>query len=267
MNNEIVVHESFLIFLDSKNGDIQNKYKNSSVKFQFEGSLFFNRDDYIQILFSVNNFIAPNSLYIINEYNNKLSITYNEITQVVNVPYGNYNIISIQKYLTSVLPNHFTISFSTITNKITFTNSIYDFIINPSNIYDVLGLEENKYYASLDKTFTFPFSVNFIGTQNINISIENINTNNLDSYTKTQSSIIQSIPIDVNTSVIKYINGNDHKIPLKINYLDYIQINIIDDNNQLVNFNNKHWNLTLEFTIMKLINPYSQVFQNILTEN
>jgi len=263
----IPIKESFLIFLDSRNGEIYNKGYNSDVKFQFEGSLYFNKDDYIQITFALHNFIAPNSIYIINEYNNRLSITYNLINQIIDIPYGNYNIMTFKNYLSSVLPSHFIISYSTITNKITFTNSTYEFIINPSSIYEIIGLVENETYESNNKIFICPFSCNFNGIQNINITIENINTNNLDSYTKTQSNVINSIPIDLTSPVIKYINGNNHEIPLKINYLDYIKINIIDDKNNLINFNNSHWNLTLEFTILKLIDPYNHVFKDILNNN
>lgn len=262
-----IIKESFLVFIDSRNGIINNPGLNSDVKFEFPGSLYFNNDDYIQITFSLNNFICPNSIYNINEYNNGLSLFYNGITNNLIIPSGNYNLITFTNYLSSVLPSHFNITFSTITNKITFNNSLYDFIINPSSIYEVIGLDENVIYSSNNKIFTCPYCCNFNGSQNLNITIENINTNNLDSFTKTQTNIIHSIPIDLTSSTIKFIKGNDHEIPLKINYLDYIHINLIDDKNNLINLNGKHFNLTIEFSVLKCIDLFKYTFDEIVNEN
>ena len=60
----ISIKESFLVILDSRNGNILNGSFNSQVTFSFEGSLYFQMNDYIQLSFSVNSFSVPNSIYI-----------------------------------------------------------------------------------------------------------------------------------------------------------------------------------------------------------
>jgi len=270
MDNELItIKESFYVVMDSRNAtNIKNPPFNSDVDFQFEGSLYFNHDDYIQLTFSVNSFSCANSIYVINETNNKLSITMNDITNIYLVTYGNYNINTFQSYLLSILPNTFNLTYKTTNNIYTLTNTTYDFIINStSTINEVMGFSKNTNYYSINKSFTFPYTSNFIGLQNINIAVDNINTNNLDSFTKSQSSIIQSIPIDVLNPVIKYVKTNDVMIPIKVNFIDSLNINILDDQNNFINLNNQHFNLTIQFTIIKNIPRYKNNFTNILNEN
>jgi hypothetical protein len=130
-----------------------------------------------------------------------------------------------------------------------------------------MGFSKNTVYSSSNKIFTFPYTCNFNGLQNINIAIDNINTNNLDSYTKSQSSIIQSIPVNVLNPVINYVKTNDIMIPIKVNFLDSINVHILDDQNYFINLNNQHFNLTLQFTIIKDIPRCKNTFTNILNEN
>lgn len=260
----ISVKESFLVILDSRNGDILNGSFNSQVIFNFEGSLYFQVNDYIQLSFSVNSFSVPNSIYIINETNNLLSISILGITTDYYISYGNYNIDTFKTYLLNILPSTFSISYNKINYKYTITNSTNDFIINTkSTINEIMGFSKSSYSSNL-KSITLPFPCNFNGLQNINISLENVNTNNLDSFSKTQSNIIQSIPVDVNSSMIRYTKSNDIMIPIKVNFLDSINISLLDDKNNTLNLNNQHFNLTLQFTVIKDINRFKHSFTHIL---
>ena len=270
MNDELItIKESFIIVMDSRNANtINNAPYNSDVDFQFEGSLYFNTNDYIQLTFSLNSFSCANSIYIVNETNNLLSITMNGVTNNYLISYGNYNINSFQTYLLSVLPNTFNLIYNNINNKYTLTNTTYDFTINSnSTIYEIMGFNKNTVYTSTNKSLVFPFTCNFNGLQNINIAIENINTNNLDSYTKSQSSIIQSIPVDVTSPVIRYVKTNDIMVPIKVNFIDSINVHILDDKGNKINLNNQHFNLTLQFSIIKDVPRFKHSFINIMNEN
>jgi len=270
MNNELItIKESFIVVMDSRNAtQINNPPFNSNVDFQFEGSLYFNIDDYLQLTFSLNSFSCANSIYIINETNNLISITMNGITNNYNLNYGNYNINSFKTYLLSVLPNSFNLTYNTSNNIYTLSNTTYDFTINSnSTIYEIMGFSKNTVYSSTNKILTLPYTCNFNGLQNINVAIENINTNNLDSFTKSQSSIIQSISVDSLSPVIKYNKTNDIMIPIKVNFIDSINIHLLDDQNNFINLNNQHFNLTLQFSIIKDIPRFKHNFINILNEN
>lgn len=264
----VTVNESFLVILDSRNGTIFNAPYNSEVAFQFEGELLFDPSNYIQLSFAVNSFSMPNCLYIINENNNLLSITLNNITTNYYVDYGNYNIDTFKTYLLTILPNTFTISYSTINNRYTITNSTYNFTINStSTIYEIMGFLKKTTYTSTNKILTLPYTCNFNGIQNINITWENLNTDNLDSFTKSQSNIIQNISVDSNKSMINFNKTNSMMIAIKTNFLDSIIINLKDDLNNSINLNNQHFNLTLQFNTIKDINRFKHNFSKIMYEN
>jgi hypothetical protein len=189
----------------------------------------------------------PNSIYIINENNNLLSITLNSVASNYYIDYGNYNIDTFKTYLLTILPNTFTITYSTINNKYTISNTTYDFTINnTSTIYEIMGFKKSTSYTSTNKILKLPYTCNFNGLQNINISWENLNTDNLDSFFKAQSNIIQNIPIDSSKSIINYNKSNALMIPIKTNFLDSIIISLKDDLNNSLNLNNQHFNLTIQ---------------------
>ena len=269
MDELITIKESFIIVMDSRNAtNINNAPYNSDVDFQFEGSLYFNQDEYIQLTFSLNSFSCPNSIYVINQTNNLLSITMNGNTVNYSLQFGNYNINTFQTYLLSVLPNTFTLSYNIYNNIYTLSNTTYDFTINSSStIGEIMGFQKKTAYTSTSKSLTFPYTCNFNGLQNLNVAVDNINTNNLDSYTKSQSSIIQSIPIDVASPIIRYVKTNDIMIPIKVNFLDSINIHILDDLGNFINLNNQHWNATLQFTLIKDVPRFKHNFTNIINEN
>ena len=265
---QLTTINNILVVLDSRNGTILNSPYNSEVQFQFEGELFFEPRNYIQLSFAVNSFSMPNSIYIINENNNLLSITLNSVASNYYIDYGNYNIDTFKTYLLTILPNTFTITYSTINNKYTISNTTYDFTINnTSTIYEIMGFKKSTSYTSTNKILKLPYTCNFNGLQNINISWENLNTDNLDSFFKAQSNIIQNIPIDSSKSIINYNKSNALMIPIKTNFLDSIIISLKDDLNNSLNFNNQHFNLAIQFNIIKDVNRFKHNFSEILNEN
>ena len=70
--------------------------------------------------------------------------------------------------------------------------------------------------------------------------------------------------IDTNSPVIKFIKTNDFCIPVKINSINDFSISLKNDSGQYINLNNQHFNLTLEFTILKDIPRFKLNFQNVI---
>ena len=104
--------------------------------------------------------------------------------------------------------------------------------------------------------------------QSFNIHFTSIITKNIDSYTKSPSNIIQSIPIDPTSSSISYIKNADFNFVITQEIIDDITIELKDDQNNYLNFNNQHWNLTLYFSVIKDIEyNHFDTFQNILNYN
>jgi len=250
IDNLITLKDSFIVVLDSRNASqYLNGDYNSSVRFLFEEGMYF-PDNNIQITCSVLNFICPNSIYIINETNNLLSLTIVGVTTNYYITYGNYNATNFITYLLSILPTGFTISLNSVTNMFTLTH-VYNFTINStSTIYNIMGFKKSVNYSSSSLSLTLPYTCNFNGIQSINISLENINTNNLESFNKNQCNIIQTINVDTNKTIIKFNKSEDYNITIKQNIMDYIQISLTDNLNNYLNLNNQHWNLTLLFNIV-----------------
>ena len=117
-NNLYTSTFSFLIVFDSRCArQMLNAPFNSDAIFGFQQSI---RRDPRAILWtcSVKSFTAPNSIYIINEYNSLLSITSSGVIINYTISFGNYNANTFMTYLLTILPAGFTISLNTITNNI-----------------------------------------------------------------------------------------------------------------------------------------------------
>jgi translation elongation factor P/translation initiation factor 5A len=129
---------------------------------------------------------------------------------------------------------------------------------------EILGFDTFAY--SSGNTLIMPYTCNFNGKQSFNIHLTNIITKNIDSHTKSPSNIIQSIPIDTASSSISYIKNADFNFVINQEIIDDMTIEIKDDQNNYLNFNNQHWNLTLYFSIIKDIDRFNYFnnFHNIL---
>jgi len=164
--------------------------------------------------------------------------------------------------------NTFNITFDQITNIFTINNSLYDFSINSNTtMYNILGLQKGITYYSNNNTLTMPFTCNFNGIQNLNIHFTNLNTQNADSLSGTSSTIIQSIPVDINKSQITFNKSTNFSFNVIENNISLINIELRDDLGNLINLNNQHWNLTLLFSKLKNYKRFiTDTFHSILSD-
>jgi len=249
----ITVKEILLIILDSRNAI---SYLNGS----FNSKLDFDFADIIDVYCSVLSFTCQNSIYINNEYNNKLCMNVNGTINTYFFQYGNYNAQTFMNAFTTLNQ----ISFNSITNTFTLNNNAPFTILNTSTIYEIMGFAKNTNNSSINNSLTLHFTCNFNGLVNINIVLDDVVTENRDSFTGSISSIIQNIPFDTNSTVIKFVKRNDFCIPVKINSINDFSISLINDSGQYINLNNQHFNLTLEFTILKDVARFKMNFQNVI---
>ena len=138
-NNLYTSTTSYLVVLDSRNAtQMLNGSFMSDAMFHFQLSL---RRDARAIIWtcSVMSFTAPNSIYVINEYNNLLSIAISGVTTNYNIVKGNYNANTFITYILTVLPAGFTLTVNTITNKFTLGYTAPFSINSSSTIYEVMG--------------------------------------------------------------------------------------------------------------------------------
>jgi hypothetical protein len=252
-NNSCLIKEQFLLVLDSRNASYyKNGSYNSNLSFYFEDPITKPKNSIVMTC-SVVSFICPVSFYQINYTNNKLTISANSTNYNIVVPYGNYTTSSFIAALTPLLPSGFSITVSSLTNRFTLKYSAdFSIIVATSTIYAVMGFSKAINLTSSLSTLVLPYCCNFSGINSLNIFLTNLNTKNIDSFNKSNSSIITSIPVNSPPSgVLIYEKKFDFEFCINQNIIDHIDIELLDDLENSIDLNNQHFNLTLQFTILR----------------
>jgi hypothetical protein len=255
--------ENKTIILNSDNATKMNGDYNSSVYFQFVGLL--NDDPSIRsVSLAVQNAQFPYSFYNVNVYNNLLKISVNSSPAVVlALTRGNYNattlISEIQAQLTSNGITDITISISSITGLLTFTKSTGSFTIynDGSTCFKLLGFSVQN-YSSTGGVLVAPFPLNLLGTLKIRIASYRLSINSIDSSVNGSLNVLTSIPINAgNFGLVMYENTTNITNPLNLRALDGFDLEILDDDGNLINFNNAYWTLSLLMQIERVVTAQS----------
>jgi len=247
--------DNFIVVLDSRNAtQYGNGSYNSQLTFTFQDAIRVPRFA-IRFLCSVLQFQSPNSLYNVNENNNTLIVTINAVKTTYTIAKGNYNCNTFITAVLALLPTGFTMAMNSINNIYTLTYTS-EFSIT-GTCGSLMGFYGLGTVSSISKALVMPFTCNFNGIQSFNIHLTNIVTKNIDSNTKSVSSIIQSIPVDTNSSSISYIKNADFNFVINQEVLDSLVIELKDDLGNLLNFNNQNWNMTLYFSVIRDIDRFS----------
>lgn len=253
MNNNVCqVKQNILVTLNTKNcTSVYNGNFLSDVEWDLTDILSKPKSA-VEFSVSVMNCCIPIGQYNVNDTNNILvlkNLTTN-VTSSIVVQAGNYTITQLIDNLIGNTPIEYTYTFLPLRNKIFISNSSAEFqILSTTTMWELLGLQRNITQTSVSRTCLFPNCVNMSGLQNINIHLDNLNTKNITSFTKSASTIIASVPVDVNGSgVLSYNLSNNYEIPVPISSLDYINILLKDDVGNFIQNNGVHWSMTLLFS-------------------
>ena len=235
--------ESYQIYLNSKYAD---SYFNNTYKFSLN-TLEIDEGHYIYL--SVVHVSIPYSFYNVHANNNKLEYILNGQFYVVNIPVSNYNVNQLITYLSSVM-NNFNITYSSITNKITFQHSTYNFtFLSSSTCYRILGFSDNKSYAS--SSFILK-SANCINLHTINsiFLLSNLMTYNISSSIPNSQNILCQIPVNNSpNSIIHFYNQNNFRTNLFLKYLNDISLRLVDEYNNDIDLNGLHFRVTIQLDI------------------
>lgn len=269
----------FIMVLDSRNASsYNNDTYNSDITFEFEEPIVVPRAA-LKLTCSVMAFTAPNSICNINKHNNYLHLKYGNANTDVKVyfPYGNYNSTTFMAtfltrvaYYDTTLGTGLGITLNTITNQFTVSHTSQGILfMYDSTIAPVIGLS-NAYSSGFavggSSNAIFPYTCNFTGIQNINVRVANMNTDNIDSLTKSTSNIIQTVPVDATQGQIIFNKTVDYAFTVKESVIDLFRIILTDDLGKLIDWNNQHWNMTLYFSLVEDVERFKEdrSFRNIL---
>jgi hypothetical protein len=208
------------------------------------------------IYISVQSVCIPYTFYNINSSNNELSYTENgSIDTIIRVDIGNYNSIQLATYLTTSMPN-FKVTYNSITNRYYFLNSLYNFKFNSSStILKILGFDRLQplYLQSILKDLTSQFCANMQSVQCINIKC-NFATGNIDSFDMKSSKSLCCFPVNVPPfSNIIYENKSNFRSNLFTNFISYLNLQITDQDNNIINLNGLDWTIVLQIDVVSFI--------------
>ncbi len=138
--NQTIIKDTKHYYLNSNGGDVKNSYLKSDIIFNIP-NLIKDEKNILYNTVSIVHCEIPYSFYIINEYNNLLSLSTGEIY----IDYGNYNANSLISYLKTKLPTNMNITLNSSTGVFTLTYNQPFQIYETTTVYQVLGLEKKNY--------------------------------------------------------------------------------------------------------------------------
>ena len=255
--------DNLMITLNSKNATLMNNSLKSSVNFDFI-SILKEEDDIVRSYISVINAQIPMSYYLITSANNILCYNTMSPVSVINlyIPVGNYNSYTLCEKLISLflaVGITITITVSSVNGLINFSQSSSVFSIYPyklsnshiifSTIAPILGLTSTEVYTGTSITGNYP--VNLLGTKRIKVKSNVLAINSLSSINLSFNTTIATIPVDNSYfSIISYENQNGlNKNIIKVTTIENLDIQLTDDDDNLIDFNNFDWTITLCISI------------------
>jgi hypothetical protein len=239
-----------LVTVNSKYGIQENGTLKSKLLFNYK-NLLSDDENTLKSFVTVLNAQIPCSFYVINSTNNKLVISGPGITTTtILINYGNYNANTlitelISKFSSGGLTMEITVN---KTNGILTFNSngfINYYFTSSSTILEVLGTTSSLISTSTNYVCLYP--LNLLGVKKLLIKSERLSVHSVSSVDYSASNILVTIPADVSPfSMISYNSQSEtNKNLLTLRSINQIDINIYDENNNYIDFNNLDWAITL----------------------
>jgi len=250
-----------LLNLNSANALVKNNGQYlSDILFKFPG-LIKPEPDLKRVEFSILDAQIPVSFYNINYTNNTLNYQISSVNYSITANVGNYNFNSLATQLIAkfLLNGHtFTITINKQNGIITFATVATNFVFQVSSLFSSLGFtNSNKNSASFSLTADYP--LNLLGITKIKIQSSKLGTYNLDSSTNGYCNTLGIVPVNQPSfGLIVYENKINSFFQLRDTRVDEIDLQLLDQNNNLINFNNIDWDLTILFKLTREIEILSK---------
>jgi hypothetical protein len=270
--------ENKLITLNSVNATKLNSTYNSDVLFNFKGILT-NEDDIISSNICVMNAQIPVSFYTIAEdFDIVYVVGINPIGNTT-IRAGNYNFNTLKQIIeadTLSLGINLTFNIDRYSGKVNFTQTAptnLSLIVFEGLLSGLTGIKYAKLFgydartiAPVGNQWLAPNPLNLLGVKKLLIKSQKLQISSFSSATNNLAITLTTIPVDVPAfSMISYYNTTDlNKTNLQIKIIDQIDISITDENNELINFNNLDWTITLVLENIRLIPEKIPSFNQLL---
>jgi hypothetical protein len=225
------------------------------------------RDETIEyIQFSIPDAVIPVSFYTINENNNRLDISENNIKTSYYFPYGNYNANYFATQFVAVLGARWNITLNNYNSIFTVTNSQRAFsLLGTSTIDYIMGFSDTLVSSSTSLYLvTLPRCCNFLPLPRVNLRCAELaNTTTIGN--SSSSDVLITIPNNSKPNgQIYYQNQSQAKLLFRKYELSRFVIAITDDDGNFLNFNGISSFFSLQFDIYRKYMPKPPRFSNIV---
>jgi len=277
--------DSKLINLNSNDATQLNGTKLSNMLFNFSNVLKEEKDT-IFASGGVSTASFCFSFYNINDTNNVFDIAITPATKStsvfsVSIANGMYNATSLLKYIQNDLNAQLAYDvitdadgvqiysqfnyFSTTgrfemnilpTTYATYKQLLFDKVLQPNTVFYTLGLID-KYttgseIAFYDPSYLSNYLVNMLGIKNINVYSNALANTSMDSKTKANNNLVRSINVDVAPyGLISFQNQTGIYGGFKNKRINNIDIQLLDENNNYIDFNNVGWVMSIQIITTK----------------
>ena len=243
-----MIQESRIFNISSRDGVKKNVTSNSIIDFYLPDFVNNQDDDEIMCAYlSIKNVEFPASFYLINDNNNTISIN-NVVYTLIK---GNYNVKTFITSLKTLLGETYTITYNSITLKITITSSTsFTLNISKTTMTKFLGIFSSSDITSVLNNgvyfITSNYVVNFLPIQRINLRT-NISFENFYNRDKSND-LLLSIQNNANIIAGNILYNNDTSLKYLLNEKDIsnFTLRITDEEDNTIDFNNCNWNISFE---------------------
>jgi hypothetical protein len=193
------------------------------------------------------------------------------LTTTITIETGNYNANTLitelkSQFLSSgvVFSN---IKISKNSGKLVFTALLFTNYSFSGSMLSVLGTTSSV--ESNSNVYRCIYPLNLLGTERLSIKSERLAVQSVSSLDYSFSNTLITIPVDVSPfSMISYTSQSDvNKNILNVRTINEIDIQILDEDNNLVNFNNLDWNMTLVITTEIKVDHQERTLNTLLNNN
>jgi len=276
MLDEHIIIQSRLISINSRFATRKvNGRKHSSLLFDFN-SIAIRDAETLYHTIAIQSAEIPASYYNVNAFNNEINITQGAVTTTITIPKGNYN---ANTFATSFMTlfnavagmDDATLAFNTTTGCYSFmsdqagANLTINLASTTANVLLGIDPDENTgsisfNYAADDPTF-FPLPANFLGVTKIKVLSDALSGGNYDSKSLGTTTLVDTISVSGGGFGLTDFTSLGRESFVKAKRIDEIDIQLLDQDNNVINFNGINWTMTL------LINTHTRaLFSNETTE-
>lgn len=253
--DEKIIVQSRIISLNSKYAtDKINGSKLSNVSFDFNSIASKNRETLYHTV-AIQSAEITASYYNVNSSNNVINITQAGIAaQAIAIPEGNYDAETFATAFNAGAGATYpvTLAFNSTTGKFSLVSATLAITLNvaATTAQSIIGIDPA---STTDLVFptggavatAFPRLANFLGITKIKLGSNALAGDNYDSYALSTTTLVDTISATAVPFGITIFNSLGRESYIKAKRIDELDFQLLDQNNEFIDFNNVDWTLTL----------------------